>query len=190
MIEPPAQNEITKMPDSVILYGALRSGSTMLRLMLDAHPALSCPGESDFLFDHLRAEADTWRYDRRKMSLDRIYLASPMEIPEKFDGIPALELMIGQARKKPASRPVLVLHRHADKVLTLLPNAKVIHLLRDPRDVARSAIGMGWAGNVFHGASPSIATEDGWEAATKSQKALVHQYPLRGSCDASRGDVD
>ena len=71
MIEPPAQNEITKMPDAVILYGALRSGTTMLRLMLDAHPALSCPGESDFLFDHLRAEADTWRYDRRKMALDQ-----------------------------------------------------------------------------------------------------------------------
>ena len=98
-----------------------------------------------------------------------------MEIPDKVDGIPALELMIGQARKTPGSRPVLVLHRHADKVLTLLPNAKVIHLLRDPRDVARSAIGMGWAGNVFHGASPWIATEDGWEAATTSHQALAHE---------------
>jgi len=147
----------------------------MLRLMLDAHPALSCPGESDFLFDHLSAAGDTWRYDRRKMALDRIYRASSMELPEDVDGIPALERMIDQVRETPESRPVLVLHRHAEKALALLPNAKVIHLLRDPRDVARSAIGMGWAGNVFHGLSLWIATEDGWAVASARNRPLVHE---------------
>ena len=82
--------------------------------------------------------------------------------------------MIGQARKTPGSRPVLVLHRHADKALTLLPDAKVIHLMRDPRDVARSAIGMGWAGNVFHGSPAMVATE-AWAAATTSYPGVVHE---------------
>ena len=29
---------------SFILFGALRSGTTLLRLMLDGHPRITCPG--------------------------------------------------------------------------------------------------------------------------------------------------
>src|SRR6056297_1404157 len=175
MVQPRANRETSTMSDTVILFGALRSGTTMLRLMLNAHPALSCPGESDFLFDHLRAEDDTWRYDRRKMSLDRIYRASPMELPEDLDGTAALARMIGQARRTPESRPVLVLHRRVNEAMTLLPNAKVIRLVRDPRGVGRSAIGMGWAGNLFHGVSLWITTEAGWADAMARHKPLVHE---------------
>jgi len=157
----------------VILYGALRSGTTMLRLMLDGHPALSCPGESDFLFDHLHLRHGTWAYDRSRMEMDRIYRASPMEIPEDEDGLSALQRMIAQACLKPGSRPVLVLHRQPEKLLSLLPDAKVIHLLRDPRDVARSAIGMGWAGNVFHGLTAWMETEDSWTDAIDGRQVAV-----------------
>jgi hypothetical protein len=38
-----------------------------------------------------------------------------------------------------------------------------VHLLRDPRAVARSAIGMGWAGNVYHGIDHWIASERDFE---------------------------
>jgi hypothetical protein len=47
--------------------------------------------------------------------------------------------------------------------------------LRDPRDVARSAIGMGWAGNVFHGLGSWIDTEDGWSVAIARNRPLVHE---------------
>lgn len=162
--------------DCIILYGALRSGTTMLRLMLDAHPALSCPGESDFLFDHLQACDGSWRYDFAGLDMDRIYRASPMHMPEDADGTAALAQMIAQvAQRKPGSRPVLVLHRHAEKALSILPNAQVIHLLRDPRDVARSVIGMGWAGNVFHGLEPWIETEDQWIEAQSKRQCVVHE---------------
>lgn len=70
------------------------------------------------------------------------------------------------ARGTPGSRPVLVLHCHIDKALSLLPDAQVISLVRDPHHVARSAIGMGWAGNVFHGLGGWIGTEDEWGTAT------------------------
>jgi len=163
------------MTDVVLLYGALRSGTTMLRLMLGGHPALSCPGESDFLFDHLRPDEAGWCYDRAALQANRIYRASPMELPADVDGEVALSRMIDQARRGTAARPVLVLHRHAERALALLPEAKVIHLVRDPRDVARSAIGMGWAGNVYHGAWPWLAAEDGWTAATEGRRVDVHE---------------
>lgn len=40
------------------------------------------------------------------------------------------------------------------------------NLLRDPRDVARSSIGMGWAGDVYHGAKHWVKTEGDWAACT------------------------
>jgi hypothetical protein len=39
--------------DIVFVYGALRSGTTVFRLMLDSHPKISNPDEMDFLFDHV-----------------------------------------------------------------------------------------------------------------------------------------
>ena len=36
------------------LYGALRSGTTLVRLILRAHPQIHSEGENDFLLDHLQ----------------------------------------------------------------------------------------------------------------------------------------
>ena len=57
----------------------------------------------------------------------------------------------------------LNIHRHASRMAELLPEARVIHLLRDPRDVARSAIGMGWAGTLYHGVDLWRDTEMAWD---------------------------
>ena len=60
------------MSDPVFVYGGLRSGTTVFRLMLNAHPELSNPGEVDHLFDHIhRAPGGGWRYDLDALSLDR-----------------------------------------------------------------------------------------------------------------------
>jgi hypothetical protein len=56
----------------------------------------------------------------------------------------------------------LNVHRHFDKIPRWFPSAKYIHLIRDPRDVARSSIGMGWAGNVYYGVDHWIDTERSW----------------------------
>lgn len=174
MIESDGKHCARGARDVIILYGALRSGTTMLRLMLAQHPALACRGETDFLFDHLHRDGETWRYDRARLSLSRIYRASPLDLPDELDGTAALMHMIEQICDKPGARPVLVLHRHADKALSLLPGATVIHLLRDPRDVARSAIGMGWAGNVYHGVGLWMETEDDWKTGAERHAAKAH----------------
>ncbi|MDZ7627639.1 MAG: sulfotransferase [Parvularculaceae bacterium] len=41
----------TKEDDIVFICGALRSGTTLLRIMVNHHPQLSNPGEMDFLFE-------------------------------------------------------------------------------------------------------------------------------------------
>lgn len=149
----------------IIVYGPLRGGSTLLRLMLDGHPDLACVGESDYMVDHLRRGRDGWEYDVRGLSEDRIFIDGGLTLPREVDGRAALYGMIRQiAERAGGRRPVLVLHRDLQKCAELLPNAPILRLLRDPRDVARSAIGMGWAGNVYFGADTWIRTERAWRA--------------------------
>lgn len=154
--------------DPVFVYGALRSGSTVLRLMLDRHEAVGNPGEVDFLFDHLRRDAEgRWRYDREALAADRVFRSKGMAPPDAAeDGRAALGRMVEALRREAGGRRLtLNIHRRLDRALELFPSAKVIHLLRDPRDVARSSIGMGWAGDVWHGVGHWIETERAWDGA-------------------------
>lgn len=162
------------MSDFLIIYGSLRSGTTMLRLMLNAHSRLTCPGETDFLVDDLDVEAD--RYDRAALEASRIYRASRAEMPADLDGKAATAAMIAQLHGGAPGPLMLMQHRELTKMIRLFPDVRVIHMLRDPRDVARSAIGMGWAGHVYYGAETWLKTERGWdEAAPLLKPEQVHE---------------
>jgi hypothetical protein len=153
------------MKDSCILYGALRSGTTMLRLMMDHHPQLTCPGEADFLTDALRPGngPSGWKYDPDHLLDDRIFRASLAALPESEDAGVAFRDMTGHLRGGTEGCLVLDIHRGIDRILDLAPDVPIVHLVRDPRDVARSAIGMGWAGNVYHGADIWLSAEQVWQ---------------------------
>jgi len=136
----------------------------MLRLMIDEHPHFICPGESDFLFDHLVISRDgAMRYDLEALAADRYFKASSARLPETDDAASAFASMVGELRGSSDSCLVLILHRGLERLLRIQPNIQILHIVRDPRDVARSAIGMGWAGNVFYGARTWLVTEKEWE---------------------------
>lgn len=155
--------------EPIFVYGALRSGTTVFRLMLNAHDGIQNPGEVDFLFDFLHrdpAAPGGWRYDIDRLRENRIFRAHKLQIP---DGIDGLDLMSDFMRQFQARRPAAVLtmnlHRHAERVGEVLPGARFIHLLRDPRDVARSSVVMGWAGLSYYGVDHWMETERSWDAA-------------------------
>ena len=167
-----------QMPRCAIVYGSLRSGTTMLRLMLDGHAQMACSGEADFLFDHLHRAGGSWRYDRDAMERDFMYIENPLRISADLDGEAALADMIHQISGGDGVA-IIMLHRHMERVAELLPNVPVIHLNRDPRDIAKSSIGMGWAGNVFFGCDHWVETQEGWEryvASHPSNPVLEMRY--------------
>lgn len=136
----------------------------MLRLMLDGHPRLICPGETDFLTDYLRASPNgRWCYDLDALAADRIFQASRAKLPKTADALPAFQAMVSNLRGDEEGCVILVAHRGLGKLLKLVPEISILHLVRDPRDVARSAIGMGWAGNTYYGARTWLKTEQEWE---------------------------
>lgn len=148
----------------VFICGALRSGTSMLHLMLNSHPKLSNPGEFDFLFDGLNGvdHNPTAQEYSGFLKNNRIFKAKSLRIdtePETYHEL--LNNLVAQLDD--GNILCLNLHRNFDWALHYFPDAKFIHILRDPRDVAKSSIRMGWAGNTYYGVDHWVDTEDSWD---------------------------
>lgn len=161
-------NSSMRDTEVIFVFGALRSGTTLFRLMLNSHPEVKNPGEADFLFDFLTPDIGHptgWRYDKQAMMAHRIFRAHGLVCPAELDGLDLLEDLLRQFQADGEGQLTLNIHRHAERAASLLPRAKFVHLIRDPRDVARSSIGMGWAGTSYHGVGHWIETESEWDLA-------------------------
>jgi hypothetical protein len=154
-----AMNELT------FVFGAHRSGTTVFKLMLDSHPEISNPGEVDFIFDYLKKNADTneWTLDFERLRLDRIFQSYNLNVPHEKNGRLVVFNLVNQLRERTKKRPAFNLHRNLDKVGAFFPETKIIHIIRDPRDVARSCIAMGWAGTAYFGIDQWLKTESCWD---------------------------
>jgi hypothetical protein len=166
----------------------------MLRLMIDGHPRLICPGESDFLTDHLiSAPGGGWRYDLEALAENRIFQDSRAKLPDTTEAGPAFRSMVADLRGSESGRSVLVLHRGLGRLLDLVPGIPILHLVRDPRDVANSAIGMGWAGHVYYGADIWLESEEEWDRVASSlaegQSLELRYETLVRSPEAVLGDI-
>jgi len=154
--------------NNFFICGALRSGSSLMHLMLDHHPCLKNPGEFDFLFDQITDNGKFPEIERYPewLSTHRIFQSKNLEIDESLPYVDLINSFISQL-SEPDKLLALNIHRHFDRIPAVFPNAKFIHLVRDPRDVARSSIGMGWAGNVYYGVDHWIDTELSWKRLQK-----------------------
>lgn len=153
-----------KTANVVAVYGAMRSGTTLLRLMLNAHPLLNCPGESDYMFDHLISDGSGGlRVNVETLDSDWIFKHHRDDYPSPLprDMKPALFL---DHQFADSHTGIIMAHRNAGRLLDVFPDMKIIHLIRDPRDVARSSIGMGWSGDVYYGATHWMKTEADWNS--------------------------
>lgn len=164
-------------PDPVFMFGALRSGTTLLRLMLLHHSKIQSPGEADYLFDHLKAAPEAphgWDCNREELAADWKFQMAELRLPEGPEGgdlVYALTDVIHD--QEPGSIASVTIHRNAPVMASLFPEAKYIHLLRDPRDSARSAVGMGWDGNSYYGVRHWLDTEENWDASGLSEDQVL-----------------
>lgn len=155
------------------LVGAERSGTTVLRLMLSHHSSIAWCNEFEYAVDAL-VDENTWPSLSDYYSwLDthRIFQASKFKIDSELSYPELVNSFLCQQRDR-SSKSIIgaTVHRHFDRLLRIWPNARFIHLLRDGRDVSRSCIGMGWAGNVWTGVERWIEAEQLW---TKLRASLT-----------------
>jgi hypothetical protein len=147
------------------LIGSERSGSTMLRLMLDHHPQLACNLESDFLVSHLDdagALPDMTAY-RAFLARDRVFRHSAFAVDESLGYRELVASFLEQKRVRDGKQGVgATVHHDFHRLPFIWPDARFVYLLRDGRDVANSAVGMGWAGNAYCGADIWLEAEERW----------------------------
>jgi hypothetical protein len=151
----------------IFVVGAGRSGTTLLRLMLNEHPCISIPSESHFVVPlvlefgptaqlsdetlaravDLVAASVEWQRDFGH-SLDELRAfvgTQPMSLAAFIDRVFRLEVGPDAVRwgdKTPAN-----LH-YVDQLLECFPDAQVIAIVRDPRDVYLSLAPLGWFGDT------------------------------------------
>jgi len=148
-----SESALTPAP---FVVGVGRSGTTMLRLMLDAHPELTIPPETHFvpdliaMFEAGEATRDgifeRLSEDRRweDFHLDAATLRKRLDATEPFEVAPALRAFYElYAEKEGKPRWGEKTPNYVDKmgmIEAALPEARFIHLIRDGRDVAMSRI--------------------------------------------------
>lgn len=149
----------------VFMVGAHRSGTTLLRLMLDHHPDISVPGEYDFLTEIMadRMVHPTGSEYLQHVGLHRGFLAQSFDVDSRDSYEALVRSFVHQLSERNPSRVfVAVVHTGFSELARIWPEAKFIHLVRDPRDVAASAVKLGWAGNVYTGVRRWMTAESEW----------------------------
>lgn len=130
----------TKPP--IIILGVPRSGTTLLRTMLDAHPAIACGPETPWLVEH--QPATLLGLVRAMQDPQHGYCKSYNQPPEVLHRAARHfldEVMLAYAHARGKSRwaektPNNLLH--LDALHQLLPDAKWVWITRDALDVAHS----------------------------------------------------
>src|SRR6266511_504268 len=176
-------------PPAPFVVGATRSGTTLLRLMLDAHPDVGIPSETHFFHKLVK------RGERRRLTPELVadtiithkrwgdFRLDPDDLRERLDAVEPFNLSDGlrafyglYAEKQGKSRwgdktPGYL--RYMRRIEWVLPEARFIHLIRDGRDVALSVLPMNWGPQ-----SITEAAELWVERVTiaREQGALVDHY--------------
>ncbi len=162
---------MTIPPPFPFIVGSGRSGTTLVRTMLDSHPDLAIPGESHFIpkMTHLKGFLDVVFTDQfaRKWGLPepkvrvRFAATPPATYP---DAVRLLYACYAEVQGKPRygdKTPPYV--RQLPLLADLFPEGRFVHVIRDGRDVALSLMGAGWFPGPLEEAAEywRTAVEDG-----------------------------
>jgi hypothetical protein len=146
------------------VVGCGRSGTTLVRAMIDGHPEVAVPPESHFIvglapkdggFDPngfaARLAADPrfglWGFDREALAET---IAGSGTYPDAVRSVFAAWAAREGKPRYADKTPGYVLH--IATLARLFPEAVFVHLIRDGRDVAASFLELGWADSIEHAA--------------------------------------
>ena len=135
------------------VVGCSRSGTTLLRAMLDAHPALAVPPESHF------ALAPSVRALRRALRRDPWFALWGITAPDLHglgcaDAVRAVFAAYAAAHGKPRyadKTPHYV--SHLPELAARFPETQFVHIVRDGRDVALSLLEVPWGPDTLEDAA-------------------------------------
>jgi hypothetical protein len=183
----------------IIVVGYPRSGTTMLQLMLHAHPRIAIPPETRFVLtayenrrtfgdlgDRQRREAlGRWIVSRPETKFADLGLDPEATIARITAGPATLGAALGTIFQAYAGRfdkprwgdkrPAYL--QNLDVILRLFPNAQIINIVRDGRDCVASLKEMTWHRRGLHAtiAAWARAVDDARRAARNLPRDQWHQ---------------
>jgi hypothetical protein len=120
----------------IVLGGCGRSGTTLLRMILDSHPAICCGPESNvFRRSALDPDELAAKFDLEPGQVRAIH-ASAGSRPAFIEAFAALCMERAGKRRWAEKTPRNI--RRLDVIFRHFPQARFVHMLRDGRDVACS----------------------------------------------------
>ncbi|MBD0329311.1 MAG: sulfotransferase [Thermoleophilia bacterium] len=175
------------MSPPLLVLGVRRSGTTLLRVMLDRNSQLAVPDESYFVpqLAHRhrgRPDPDAFVDDLRRLPTLREWGVSPDEVRARLrpgmttgEAIGAIYEAYAAGRGKPRWGDKTPMYMDYLPLLErLFPRARFVHLIRDGRDAALSFLAMP-AGVVtrtwMHPRSPAAVAAQ-WRAQVRSARGL------------------
>jgi len=156
---------------AIFIVGVARSGTTLLRLMLDAHPELAIPPETHFIpkvitaVDEDRDPLEEMTEHRRwpDFGLDADALRERLGAHRSLNAGDALRDFYGlYAARHHKSRwgdKSTNYIRKMKPISRVLPEARFIHLIRDGRDVALSQVAVHFGPTTIEGAAEKWRAE-------------------------------
>ncbi len=185
----------TDRPPVPFIVGVGRSGTTMLRLMLDAHPDLTIPPETHFVPEMIEAINDGAGPDRAVEVMQQVrqwgdLQMEPGDVRERLESIEdwnagnamrAFYSIYAERQNKPRygeKTPAYV--RKMRLIEKAMPEARFVHVIRDGRDVALSR----WKRTLGEGKrAPAGQVGEGWQRrirrAQQQGRKLKHYMELR-----------
>jgi hypothetical protein len=156
---------------AIFIVGVARSGTTLLRLMLDAHPRLAIPPETHFIPKVIRAVDEgrdplpeitghrrwpDFGLDARELRerFDRHRTLTASDALRDFFGLYAAKH--GKTRWGDKSTNYI---RRMKPIARTLPEARFVHLIRDGRDVALSQVAVHFGPSTVEGAAEKWRSE-------------------------------
>ena len=155
----------------IFLLGSERSGTTLLRLMLDHHPRIAFNLESEYLVSQIADDGSLppMAAYRAWLGRDRVFRRSDFTIDARLEYIDLVRDFLRQKMLRDRKELIgATMHRAMAKIPRIWPQARYVYMYRDGRDVAGSVVGMGWSGNVYVAADWWLAAEREWTALRRS----------------------
>ncbi len=181
--------EATSYPPAPFVVGVPRSGTTLLRLMLDAHPELAIPSETHFVPDVIArcvegkvtaeelTEIITGHRRWGDFGLDQEELRQRIAAIDPLNAADATRAFFHlYAEKQGKTRwgdktPGYI--RKTRPIQRVLPEARFIHTIRDGRDVALSIIPLNFGPDTITEAAELWKKRVGW---ARYQSRGVNHY--------------
>ncbi len=153
-----ATNAVTDMESGPIFIGGFkRSGKTYIRLMLSSHPNIALTRRTNFWSHYFKKFGDLSQGENLELCLQAMLenkhidslKPDPERIRREFFQGPATyarlfaiiqEQYAGQEGKLRWGDQMELMERYADQVFAAFPTAKMIHMIRDPRDLFEASL--------------------------------------------------